>query len=922
MAIAFDAKSQLTATSSTVDGSWTHTPVGTPAGVVVMVAQGGSTTDQVVSVTYGGVAMTRIGTQSSDNGEPERSYLYFLGTPGSGAKTVAVDISGSTAYSATAVTVTADSGLTAIDVSNSGNGITSNPTLSLDYTDGLADWIAIVVMTEGANAVTGFSINTGTSLYENDHGTQVGGYSYLEGTGGNSTSFNTTAGNASWSWVGVVLTEVSLAVTTPFQVISPFSFSPTEGAVNSTWDFFTDREPPQADATNVPAELVTVTVTGFDGDVTIAPNAGTITAAVVVTDGDITIAPNAGTTSASVTANNPGPSVAANAGHASVSVTANTPDVTLQPNAETVVVAVTSNDASKTVAPNAGTTTATVTANNSVTNVQANAGLATVSVTATDVLSEVQENQAWPKNGPAPVFGPLNSEAASTWTFFAGGDTTVTVADTDAFAESTTVSVTAENAGPSVQPNAGTASVTATAGASTAAVASNADTTTAVVTSFNAGPVVSANAGLASVSVAANNTAPTVAPNAEQTVVTVSAFDVSASVQENQAWPKNGPAPIFSPLNTEAASTWTLFAGGDTTVVVGATNAPAEATSATVTAENAGPSVAANAGLALVSVAANNSASNVQPNAGTATAAVSAENAASTVAANAGLASVTVLANNAVGTVQPNAGTTTGAVTTNDAGPAVAANADFAQVTVEALNVTAGVPEDLHVPIKNGPSPIFSPLNPQAPSTWTMFSLTGETPSTFAQAGVANVSVSATNPVANVQPDADTTTATVAANNANPGVQPSPSSTSASVTANQPGPSVRANAGVATVSVTSLQVTINQQPNAGTASVIAVANNGSISVRVNAGVANVAVTALQPTTPIAGVANAGFASVAVAAFNAVAQGVNGAVHDYSGIGDVTITGEPSNNAVSGLSGSGGATDISNTSNTISRVEGG
>lgn len=210
MSIAFDAKSQLTATvNAGTDGSWTHTPVGTPAGVIVMITQGENQADQVVGVTYGGVAMTRVNYQGqAGGGDPTATYLYFLGSSvPSGAQTVAIDINNTYNYAATCVTVTASSGSTEVDVSNQGNGTTTNPTLTLDYTDSLADWIALVCFSDGAGAVTGVSINTGTSLYENDLGAQSSCFSYIEGTGGTSQSFTTTANNASWAWCGVVVEE-------------------------------------------------------------------------------------------------------------------------------------------------------------------------------------------------------------------------------------------------------------------------------------------------------------------------------------------------------------------------------------------------------------------------------------------------------------------------------------------------------------------------------------------------------------------------------------------------------------------------------------------------------------------------------------------------------------------------------------------
>lgn len=210
MAIAFDAKSQATTTFiNGIDGNWNHTPVGTPAGVIVMIAQGEGTEDQVVGVTYGGAAMTRLDFHSeAGGGDPTASYVYFLGTGVlSGVQNVAVDINNTRNWAGTCVTVTATSGSTEVDIDTGGNGTTANPTLTLDYTDGLADWIALVCFSDGAGAVTGVSINTGTSLYENDLGAQSSCFSYIEGTGGTSQAFTTTANNASWSWSGVVVKE-------------------------------------------------------------------------------------------------------------------------------------------------------------------------------------------------------------------------------------------------------------------------------------------------------------------------------------------------------------------------------------------------------------------------------------------------------------------------------------------------------------------------------------------------------------------------------------------------------------------------------------------------------------------------------------------------------------------------------------------
>src|SRR5690348_8787000 len=78
--------------------TWSHnTGTTSPEGVVVMLAHGTESTDLVVGVTYGGVAMSRIQTNTDTVTEPGRSYIYFLGTGvPTGTQTVSVDLTSAT----------------------------------------------------------------------------------------------------------------------------------------------------------------------------------------------------------------------------------------------------------------------------------------------------------------------------------------------------------------------------------------------------------------------------------------------------------------------------------------------------------------------------------------------------------------------------------------------------------------------------------------------------------------------------------------------------------------------------------------------------------------------------------------------------------------------------------------------------------
>lgn len=84
-AVAHDAASEshTGATGSTNQSSfsWSHTPAGTPRGVLVFIHTV-SSTKRVTSVTYGGVSMTEIigGAAVDTNGEPGRIDTFFLGT--------------------------------------------------------------------------------------------------------------------------------------------------------------------------------------------------------------------------------------------------------------------------------------------------------------------------------------------------------------------------------------------------------------------------------------------------------------------------------------------------------------------------------------------------------------------------------------------------------------------------------------------------------------------------------------------------------------------------------------------------------------------------------------------------------------------------------------------------------------------------
>jgi hypothetical protein len=108
--VASESHTGTTGNSSAASFTWTHTPVGTPRGVLVFVYTI-SATQTVTGVTYGGVAMTPVsgGAAADIATEPGRVDVYFLGSSiPTGAKSVVVSrTNNSVVMYATAITQTA-----------------------------------------------------------------------------------------------------------------------------------------------------------------------------------------------------------------------------------------------------------------------------------------------------------------------------------------------------------------------------------------------------------------------------------------------------------------------------------------------------------------------------------------------------------------------------------------------------------------------------------------------------------------------------------------------------------------------------------------------------------------------------------------------------------------------------------------------
>jgi hypothetical protein len=180
VAIAHDAVSNVAAGTGNL--SWTHTPTGTPRGVVVLIGQSLGITDEVTGVTYGGVAMTEIALSplihDATSGATDDGVLYgyWLGASvPTGAQTVAVTVNGTgSSKRAVAATVTASSDVAVEDTSTFNEvNTTTTPTVTLTTGSGVVTQ-CYGVLIFGQPGVGDVQPGTGvTTILEHDAGAHV-----------------------------------------------------------------------------------------------------------------------------------------------------------------------------------------------------------------------------------------------------------------------------------------------------------------------------------------------------------------------------------------------------------------------------------------------------------------------------------------------------------------------------------------------------------------------------------------------------------------------------------------------------------------------------------------------------------------------------------------------------------------------------
>lgn len=141
--VTFDAISNGTPVSSGTGISWTHTPVGTPTGVIVLI--GGFNAGSFVSAcTYGGVNMTEDALRNPAGLSRDNTIVFALANPPAGPQTVSATGASGAYLAGAAITVLGSDLVTCLRsiANNDGTAASSTVTVTSVATDLVIDCAA------------------------------------------------------------------------------------------------------------------------------------------------------------------------------------------------------------------------------------------------------------------------------------------------------------------------------------------------------------------------------------------------------------------------------------------------------------------------------------------------------------------------------------------------------------------------------------------------------------------------------------------------------------------------------------------------------------------------------------------------------------------------------------------------------------
>jgi hypothetical protein len=199
--VAFDA-----ATISNGSLSFSHTPVGTPRGVLYLSYL---TADTITAVTYGGVSLTQMTLSPVVKGTGETAEVgaWFLGSSvPTGAQTLAVTITGELNQGA-CITLTGADDLEEVDTTSISSDSLLNPSGTLSLAS--RSCFCALVGRSGQNAVGSVApLTDWTEVEERDMGSQVGLTHRYDTIGTDDVTFGWTAAAEDATALAVAISEV------------------------------------------------------------------------------------------------------------------------------------------------------------------------------------------------------------------------------------------------------------------------------------------------------------------------------------------------------------------------------------------------------------------------------------------------------------------------------------------------------------------------------------------------------------------------------------------------------------------------------------------------------------------------------------------------------------------------------------------
>ena len=163
MAVAYDNHTTAGDTGFATSYTVNHTPTGTPRGILAMCTVGPATADELISATYGGTAMTLVGSNVLGSGESHNVAVYFLGASvPTGAQDFVISLDAALRSHITVISLTADNDVEVVDFDDT--------TINSETYDGSADatlslsgrtCFAALQLATGAGATTAIAPNSG-----------------------------------------------------------------------------------------------------------------------------------------------------------------------------------------------------------------------------------------------------------------------------------------------------------------------------------------------------------------------------------------------------------------------------------------------------------------------------------------------------------------------------------------------------------------------------------------------------------------------------------------------------------------------------------------------------------------------------------------------------------------------------------------